>query len=356
MKQSLATAPSSPGAPAHSRMRRRLTRLATSLGSAATTLFLLVMLTFIIGRLMPVDPVIAVVGADADSASYAKVMKELGLDKPVFDQFLIFFSRLIHGNFGLTLLTGRPVAEDIARVFPATLELATVTIILGSMVGIPLGIYAAVNRGRFSDYAVRVISIMGHSVPIFWTGLIGLIVFYAKLGWVGGSGRMDTAYLGMVPDVTGLLLVDSIIAGDWEVFADAVKHIVLPALVLAYASVAYISRMTRSFMLEQLRQEYVIAARAKGVPRHDVIWHHAFKNIRVQLITMVALSYGGMLEGAVVIETVFAWPGFGQYLVNALMIGDMNVVVACTLMIGCIFITLNFLCDVLYRLFDPRIR
>ncbi|MFA9439209.1 ABC transporter permease [Uliginosibacterium sp. sgz301328] len=340
---------------ARSRTRRRITRLLSGVGSAVTTLFMLVMLTFVIGRLMPVDPVIAVIGADADGATYAKVTKELGLDKPVFEQFWIFLKHLLHGDFGQTLLTGRPVAEDIARVFPATLELATVTIILGACVGIPLGIYAAVNRGRFSDHAVRLISLMGNSVPIFWTGLIGLIIFYAKLGWVGGSGRIDTEFFGMVPDVTGLMLIDSVLAGEWEVFGNVVQHIALPALVLAYCSVAYISRMTRSFMLEQLRQEYIIAARAKGVPRRDVIWRHAFRNIRVQLITMVALSYGGMLEGAVVIETVFAWPGFGQYLVNALMIGDMNVVVACTLLIGCVFIALNLLCDILYRIFDPRI-
>lgn len=351
-----AAMPFPPGKRTRSRTQQRLLRLLTSLGSAATTLLLLVALTFIIGRLMPVDPAIAVVGADADGATYAKVVKDLGLDRPILEQFWIFITRLAHGDFGLTLLTGRAVTEDIARVFPATLELATVTIILGASIGIPLGIYAAVNRGRFSDHAVRVISLMGHSVPIFWTGLIGLIIFYAKLGWIGGSGRLDPIYFGMVPDVTGLMLIDSVLAGDWEVFGNVVKHIVLPALVLAYASVAYISRMTRSFMLEQLRQEYVIAARAKGVPYRDVIWRHAFKNIRVQLVTMVALSYGGMLEGAVIIETVFAWPGFGQYLVNALMIGDMNVVVACTLLVGCIFITLTFLCDVLYRLFDPRIR
>lgn len=355
-QQPIAAVSFPPGKRTHSPLQRRALRLLTSLGSAITTLFLLVTLTFVIGRLMPVDPAIAVVGADADGATYAKVVRELGLDRPIIEQFWIFITRLAHGDFGLTLLTGRPVTEDIARVFPATLELATVTIILGASIGIPLGIYAAVNRGRFSDHAVRLLALMGHSVPIFWTGLIGLIVFYAKLGWIGGSGRLDPTYFGLVPDVTGLLLVDSVLAGDWEVFGNVAKHIVLPALVLAYASIAYISRMTRSFMLEQLRQEYVIAARAKGVPRNDVIWRHAFKNIRVQLVTMVALSYGGMLEGAVIIETVFAWPGFGQYLVNALMIGDMNVVVACTLLVGCIFITLNFLCDVLYRLFDPRIR
>ncbi len=335
---------------------RKYRRFGGSLLSVLTTLFLLVLLTFVIGRLMPVDPVIAVVGPDADRATYLKVKQELGLDLPVLQQFWIFFKNLLHGDFGTTLLTGRPVMEDIARVLPATIELATVTIILGAGIGIPLGVYAAVNRGRFADHSVRLIALLGHSTPIFWIGMVGLMLFYAKLGWVGGSGRIDLFYEDIVPNVTGFLLIDSLLAGDMDVFWSAVSHIILPASVLAYASIAYISRITRSFMLEQLSQEYVITARAKGVPRSGVIWRHAFKNIRVQLVTVVALSYGGMLEGAVLIETVFGWPGFGQYLTNALVIGDMNVVVACTLIIGCVFIALNVISDLLYKFFDPRIQ
>lgn len=335
---------------------RKYRRLGGSLLSVVTTLFLLVLLTFVIGRLMPVDPVIAVVGPDADRATYMKVKQELGLDLPLLQQFWIFLRNLLHGDFGTTLLTGRPVMEDIARVLPATVELATVTIILGAGIGIPLGVYAAVNRGRFADHAVRLIALLGHSTPIFWIGMVGLMLFYAKLGWVGGSGRVDLFYEDIVPNVTGFLLIDALLAGDMEVFWSAVSHIILPACVLAYASIAYISRITRSFILEQLSQEYVIAARAKGVPRRGVIWRHAFKNIRVQLVTVVALSYGGLLEGAVLIETVFGWPGFGQYLTNALVIGDMNVVVACTLIIGCVFIALNVISDMLYKIFDPRIQ
>lgn len=335
---------------------RRLKSLGGTLGGAAVTLFMLVMLTFVIGRMLPTDPVLAVVGADADHATYLKVQMELGLDKPVIEQFWIFLKQLASGNFGKTLLTGRPVTEDIARVLPATVELATVTILLGAGIGVPLGIFAAVNRGKLADHIVRVISLLGHSTPIFWLGMVGLIIFYAKLDWVGGSGRVELFYVDMVPNVTGLLLVDSLLAGEMDVFWSALDHIVLPASVLAYSSIAYISRMTRSFMLEQLGQEYVIAARAKGAPRSRVIWGHAFKNIRVQVVTIVALSYGGLLEGAVLTETVFGWPGFGQYLTSALIIGDMNVVVACTLIIGVLFITLNVLSDMLYRLLDPRTR
>ncbi len=337
------------------RKKSRLYKAARFLASAAVTLFLLLALTFIIGRMLPVDPVLSIVGPDADNYTYELVRQELGLDKPILEQFWLFLSKLATGDFGNTLLTGRKVSEDLWRVFPATVELATFTIIIGACVGVPLGIFAAVNRGKLADHAVRLIVLMGNSVPIFWTGLMGLIVFYARLGWVGGGGRVGIYFMDIVPTVTGFMLVDSLLAGDYEVFWNALNHIILPACVLAYASVAYISRMSRSFMLEQLRQEYIIAARAKGVPARAVIWKHAFKNIRVQLLTTVALSYGGMLEGAVLTETVFSWPGFGQYLTNALLIGDMNVVVASTLLIGCIFITINLISDILYRVFDPRI-
>ena len=335
---------------------RRFRGASVTAGSALVTLFMLVLLTFVIGRLLPIDPVLAVVGADADNATYMKVKTELGLDKPILDQFWIFLKQLATGNFGKTLLTGRPVTEDIARVLPATVELATVTIVLGAGIGIPLGVFAAVNRGRMADHVVRVLSLLGHSTPIFWLGMVGLIIFYAKLDWVGGSGRVELFYVDMVPDVTGLLLVDALLAGDMDVFWSAFSHIVLPASVLAYSSIAYISRMTRSFMLEQLGQEYVVAARAKGAPRWRVVWGHAFANIRVQVLTIVALSYGGLLEGAVLTETVFGWPGFGQYLTSALIIGDMNVVVACTLIVGVLFIGINLLSDMLYRLLDPRTR
>jgi peptide/nickel transport system permease protein len=338
------------------RLLRPTRGLATTTASIATTLLLLLALTFIIGRVLPLDPVAAIVGDDADQSTYQMVYEQLGLDRPVLEQFARFVGRMVTGDFGVALRTGHPVLQDILRVFPATIELATVAILFGAGVGVPLGVYAAVNRGRFADHLVRVISLMGYSTPVFWLGLMALLVFYAQLNWVGGGGRVEIYYVGLVEPRTGLLLVDSLLAGDHEVFWSAVRHIVLPSAVLGYNAIAYIARMTRSFMLEQLGQEYVIAARAKGVPKWQVIWRHVFPNIRVQVVTIVALSYGALLEGAVLIETVFAWPGFGSYLTNALLIGDMNAVTACTLLVGIIFITLNLLSDLLYRLFDPRTR
>ncbi len=334
----------------------RIKRVLGGLSSVAITLLGLLALTFFIGRVMPIDPVLSVIGPDADNSTYEQVYQEMGLDKPIYVQYFYYLNDLAHGDFGNALLTGRPVIEDIARVFPATLELATVAIIFGIFIGIPLGVYAAVNKGRTVDHIIRVISLFGYSTPVFWVGMIGLIIFYAWLNVVGGSGRVDLAYDGFVDPVTGMLLIDSALAKDWDVFQSAIKHIILPAFILGLNAVSFITRMTRSFMLEQLSQEYILTAQVKGLPKHVVIWRHAFRNILVQLLTIITLSYGSLLEGAVLIETVFAWPGFGQYLTSSLLLGDMNAVVASVLLIGLIFISMNLLTDLLYQVFDPRTR
>nr|WP_253949348.1 ABC transporter permease [Mangrovicoccus sp. HB161399] len=333
--------------------------LSAALNQASTilvTLLGLLVLTFVIGRIMPVDPVRAIVGEEATREVYENVYHQLGLDKPMWEQFLFYLRDVATLDFGTSLRTGQPVLDDILHVLPATIELATFAILIGAGIGIPLGVLAAVKKDRWQDHAIRVFSLMGHSMPIFWTGMIGLLVFYAALGWVGGAGRMSQFYIGLVPDRTGFLLIDSALAGEWEVFRSAVNHLILPASLLGYSSSAYITRMTRSFMLDQINQEYVTTARVKGLSERKTIWSHAFGNIKVQLVTIVALAYGALLEGAVLIETVFAWPGFGQYLTSTLRMGDMNALMTCVLLVGVIFIALNLLSDLLYRVFDPRTR
>ena len=312
-------------------------------------------LTFFIGRVMPVDPVVAIVGDQADQQTYRAVYERLGLDKPLPVQFAYYLRDIATGNFGTAIATGHPVIEDIKRVFPATLELATLALFAGVILGVPLGIAAAVWQGRAADHLVRLFGLVGYSVPHFWLGLIALIIFYAHLGWIGGSGRLSLGFVDAVPDVTGMILVDAVLDRNWEVFRDALRHIVMPALILATTSMAYLSRMTRSFMLEQLSQEYVTTARIKGLSRFGVTMH-AFRNIAVQLVTVIVLAYGGLLDGAVLTETVFGWPGFGQYLTSGLLAGDMNVVLTGTLLVGVIFLTLNLVSDVLYRTLDPRTR
>lgn len=323
-------------------------------GSLAVTMLGLLFITFIIGRIMPIDPVISVVGERATKEVYDAAYQEMGLDKPVIVQFFYYLSDVLRGDFGISYLNGRPVAEDIKRVFPATLELATLGTFIGIVIGVPLGIVAAVKRDTWIDQVARVVALVGYSMPIFWLGLVGLFVFYGILGWVGGPGRVGIFYVDMVPPVTGMILVDSALDGQWEIFWNAVSHIILPASILGYFSLAYISRMTRSFMLEQLSSEYVTTARVKGLSEWAVVWRHAFGNIKVQLITVIALSYAGLLEGSVLTEIIFSWPGIGSYITTALLSADMNAVLGGTVVVGLVFVCLNLLSDLLYSFFDPR--
>jgi peptide/nickel transport system permease protein len=336
------------------RSRKVLINIAKTLATIAVTMLGLLFVTFVIGRVMPIDPVLAVVGERASKATYDAAYQAMGLDKPIIVQFFYYITDVVQGDFGQSLLTARPVSQDIRRVFPATLELATLGTFIGVVIGVPLGVVAAVRRGSWIDQLARVLALVGYSMPIFWLGLIGLLVFYGILGWVGGPGRLGIFYEDIVPTRTGMILVDSALAREWGVMANAFSHIILPASLLGYYALAYISRMTRSFMLEQLSAEYVTTARVKGLPERTVIWRHAFRNIRVQLITVIVLSYASLLEGSVLTETIFSWPGIGNYITTALLSADMAAVMGGTVMIGLIFVLMNILSDLLYKFLDPR--
>ena len=339
---------------------QRLTPHAKSFGNFLVVILLtylgLLAVTFFIGRVIPIDPVLAIVGDRAPAHVIARARLELGLDKPLYEQFYLYLGKVLKGDFGVSVLTANPVMTDIKRAFPATLELASLGILIGAGLGVPLGVWAAVRRGKLVDQVVRVIGLVGYSVPIFWLGLMALVVFYARLGWVSGPGRMDVTYEYTLTPVTGLLLLDTAMAGEWEAFQNVFSHLILPASLLGYFALAYISRMTRSFMLNELAQEYVIAARAKGLSESRIIWRHALRNAMVPLVTVIALSYAGLLEGSVLTETVFAWPGLGLYITNSLQNADMNAVLGGTIIVGSIFVGLNLLSDVLYKLLDPRTR
>lgn len=335
---------------------RRLKGLAGALISIVVTMIGLLFVTFVIGRVMPIDPVLAVVGERASPEYYQQVYEQMGLDQPLIVQFGLFLRDVATGDFGVSTLTSRPVIDDIARVFPATLELATIGVLIGIILGVPMGVFAAVYQGRWPDHLVRLFGLFGYSMPVFWIALIGLMIFYGQLGWVGGPGRLDIFYQDIIPSVTGMILIDSLLAGDLTIFWNAVSHIVLPASILGYYSLAYISRMTRSFMIEELGKEYVTTARVKGLSETRVIWRHALGNVSVPLITVIALSYANLLEGSVLTETIFAWPGLGYYIANALLSADMSAVLGGTVVVGLCFVGLNMLSDVLYRLLDPRSR
>lgn len=341
------------GSTAASSLIGKLLQLVIAVG---LTFLGLTAVTFVIGRVVPIDPVIAIVGDRASTATYDRVYAELGLDQPIYQQYWDFLVKILHGDLGTSVLTSNPVLSDMLHFFPATLELATVATLIGVALGIPMGVAAAVYEGRWIDYLLRFVGLIGYSVPVFWLGLVGLLVFYAQLDWVGGPGRLDFFYDGLAPPVTGVILIDSLIAGEWEVFQNALSHIILPAVLLGYYSLAYIARMTRSLMLDQLSQEYIVTARVKGMSEMRVIWRHALGNILVPLITVIALSYAYLLEGAVLTETVFAWPGIGLYITNSLFNADLNAVLGGTIVVGCVFVGLNLLSDVLYQLVDPRAR
>ena len=337
-------------------MRRRAAVAGRWLATVALTYLGLLAVTFFIGRVIPVDPALAIVGDRAPEHVVQRVREELGLNEPLPVQFAMYVGKALQGDFGTSVLTSQPVWLDIVKTFPATFELATFGILIGAGLGIPLGVWAAVRQGGWADHLVRVVGLIGYSVPVFWLGLMALVLFYARLDWVGGPGRIDVAYEYSVERVTGVLLVDAALAREWEAWRNAFSHLVLPASLLGYFSLAYISRMTRSFMLAELAQEYVVAARAKGLSEARIVWRHALRNAAVPLTTVVALSYAGLLEGSVLTETVFSWPGLGLYITNSLQNADMNAVLGGTIVVGSVFIGLNLLSDLLYRSLDPRTR
>jgi peptide/nickel transport system permease protein len=340
----------------HRAYRRLLRAIAGFVVSVVLSLLGLTIVTFIIGRVIPIDPVLAIVGDHAPREIYEKTRLALGLDRPLIAQYLLYLGKLLHGDLGTSVMTSNPVLDDLLHFFPATFELATTATIIGVLIGVPAGVVAGATQGRWPDHVVRVVGLFGYSMPVFWLGLVGLFILYGKLGWVVGPGRVDAAYEDMIDPVTGFILIDSALAGAWDMFWNAVQHLILPSLILGYLSLAYIARMTRSFMISQLGQEYITTAQVKGHSYWGAVWRHAFPNILVPLITVVGLSYATLLEGAVLTETVFAWPGLGLYITQSLFNADMNAVLGGTIVVGTVFIGINLTCDFLYKLVDPRLR
>src|SRR5690606_1806041 len=342
------------------RAPRRSTVLAASLASflviVITTYLGLLAVTFFIGRVVPIDPVLAIVGDRAPAHVVARVREEMGFNLPYYQQFFLYVKGVLQGDFGTSVLTTNPVMTDIRRVFPATMELATVGTIIGAVFGIPLGVLAAVKRGSLIDQIVRVIGLVGYSVPIFWLGMLALLILYARLAWTSGPGRIDIRFAYTFTPITGFYVIDAIIQRDWPALKDIVSHLILPSALLGYFSLAYISRMTRSFMLNELEQEYIIAARAKGISETRLIWCHALRNAAVPLVTVIALSYAGLLEGSVLTETIFSSHVLSLTIANSRHNADMNAVLGGTIVIVSVFIALNLVSDLLYRLLGPRTR
>jgi len=315
------------------------------LWSFALTLFGLALVTFALARLSPIDPALQLVGDHASQSTYQQARAELGLDQALPLQFLRYVETALAGNFGQSISTGQPVARDVARTFPATIELATAAIILGAVSGLALGIVCALRQGTWLDSLGRFVSLFGYSMPIFWFGLLMLLLFYALLHWAPGPGRADIVFQYTVKPLTGFALIDTWLSGKAGAFEDALAHLALPAIVLAVHALAAISRLTRALILTELGQEYVATARAKGASLRRIVFIHILPNISGTLLTVIALSYASLLEGAVLTETVFAWPGIGRYLTTAMFAGDMPAILGATLVVGTSFVLLNALTD-----------
>lgn len=330
--------------------------MAQGIATLSVTLAGLLLVTFGLSRLSPVDPAVQILGDHASQSAYAEMRRTLGLNDPWPVQFERYVVRLAHGDLGVSLSTGERVNDELKRVFPATVELATLSLVLSTLVGLPLGILAAGRPRGVLDGVVRVVSLLGNSLPIYWLGLLALYVFYAHWHWVAGPGRLDDAYEYTIDMRSGSVLLDSWRSGVPGAFTNAVAHLILPVVLLAAYAVGNVTRLSRAALLNEGGKEYVMLARAKGAGEVRVLLGHMLPNAAAVIVTVVALTYANLLEGAVLIETVFAWPGLGRYLTTALFAADTPAVLGGTLLIGVCFVLINGLTDVLVKLVDPRTR
>lgn len=334
----------------------KVLRVVQALFTLGLTLFGLLLVTFTLSAFSPVDRVLQIVGDHASQSTYDQVRHQLGLDQPLPVQFWHYLLDLFHGDLGMASATGQPVLHDLLAVFPATLELATLALVVGALIGVVAGLLCARFAGSPWDLAVRTLTLLGNSVPIFWLGLLMLALFYAKLQWSAGPGRLDDIWQFTVEPRTGFVLIDTWLSGDREAFNNALSHLMLPVLLLAYYALASITRLTRSSCLSEMNKEYILLARAKGASETTILLRHVLPNIRGTLLTVIALAWTSMLEGAVLTETVFSWPGIGRYLTTALFAGDTTAIMGGTLLIGVCFVLINQLTDMLVRLTDPRVQ
>jgi ABC-type dipeptide/oligopeptide/nickel transport system permease component len=312
------------------------------------------LVVFLIMRVFSPDPAPVVLGQHASQAAMDAWRKSHGLSDPIFLQYFNFIKGAMMGDFGNSYYTNQPVNVDIMARFPATVELAVCAIIFASVFGILLGVRAAVKKNQPADYISTLLALVGISVPIFWLGILLIILFTGVLHILPSTGRIDP----MLQPVggTGFYLWDTLTAGDFEAFGDALRHLVMPTLALSLYSMAIITRMTRSSMLDTLNQDYIRTARAKGISEHRVIKHHALRNAMIPVTTVIGLQFGSLLGGAVLTETVFAWPGIGSYTVESIQKSDFPVVQAVVMIVATIFVIVNLIVDLIYAFLDPRIK
>jgi peptide/nickel transport system permease protein len=330
--------------------------VASRLVIAAAMVLLASLVIFLIANMVPGDPVLTQLGdiAANNPVMVAAYRHKWGLDLPLWDRYWIFLRGLLHGDLGVSISSQRPVLDDIAQYAPATVELSTVAFLLSLIVGLPLGILAAMRRDSWIDHLARAISLIGVSSPTFWLAFIMLAVFYGWLGWAPGPGQIGADQFPP-PTVTGFMLIDAPLAGQWDTFRDAAAHLALPATVLAAATLGLITRTTRAAMLEALSQDYVRVARAKGLRERVIILGHALPNALLPVVTLGGVAYAQLLTGTVLTETIFSWPGLGRYTFQSAVTLDFPAIMGVTLVVAVVYVAINLLVDVSYALLDPRV-
>jgi peptide/nickel transport system permease protein len=312
-------------------------------------------LTFIISRVIPADPAQVAAGLEAGPDQVAALREEMGLDKPVAVQFIAYINGLLHGDLGRSMRSKVPVREDLVRYLPATFELAGVTILIYVLIGIPLGILSATYRGRVGDLLVRILSVLGTAMPVFWVGLLLQILLFGKLHWFPAIGRI-AASVGAPTHITGLYLVDSLLTANGPAFASSLRYLFMPVTTLVFGRIAVAVRLTRASMVEVLDKDYITFARGKGLPERTLVLKHGLRNALVPIVTIVALQFAWLLGGTVLVEYIFTWPGIGQYAIEAIINLDYAPIMGIAVFMAIIFTVVNLLVDVLYCFLDPRIR
>jgi peptide/nickel transport system permease protein len=312
-------------------------------------------MVFLISHAIPGDPAQMIAGPKASREAVEKIRQAHGLDQPLPLQYIKFITGLAKGDLGNSIRNHRPVTSDLYDFFPATLELTLASIIICLGFGIPLGIISAVKRNRLTDHLTRIFSVFGVSMPVFWLGLMLLLLFYRNLGWLPGSGRLDIDF-SPPAFVSGLYLIDSLLEGRFDKFLNVFSHLILPAFCLSYVYLAIVTRIVRSSMIEVLGQEYITTARANGISEIMIVLKHAFRNSLIPTVTIIGLSFGELLGGAILTETIFGWPGMGKYVVDSVNYLDFPSIMGFTLVVSLVYVSMNLFVDVLYAFLNPKIK
>ena len=328
-------------------LRKLLTIAGTMVGIAA--------LTFLITNVAPGDPARLVAGPNASQDMVQTIRVEYGLDQPLFTQFLVYMGDLLSGDLGRSIVSTKPVMEELGRYAPATIELVLVAMAIGVFLGVPMGMLSAVYRDGWLDQVTRILSISGVAIPAFWLGILLQLLFAVQLGLLPVSGQLSLITLPPEP-ITHLILVDSLLRGEFGTFWEALRHIILPAVVLSFPCLASILRVNRAEMIEVLQSDHIVAARAHGLSSRRIVGVYALKNAMLPTLAIIGLRFGWMLGSTVLVETIFDWPGIGLYAVSSALASDFKPVIGVTLLIGFLFIVINTLIDLAYAWIDPRLR